>query len=153
MKRTLKPLFGLALVGLLLLIAGVASGCGAAAVAQSQPPDSVQKSTVAGQPSRLFLTFDAVQKVGIQTAAVKTASTSGTSQELVVPYSSILYDPNGQTWVFTNPQPLQFVRAAVTVDQLQGDTAYLSKGPAVGTLVVTVGAEELLGTEYGVDHE
>ena len=43
--------------------------------------------------------------------------------------------------------------SAVTVDQLQGDTAYLSKGPAVGTLVVTVGAEELLGTEYGVGHE
>jgi hypothetical protein len=153
MKRTLKPLFGMALIGLLLLIAAVASGCGASAVAEPQPPDSVQKSTVAGQPSLVYLTSDAVNKVGIQTVAVKIASSTGTTQELVVPYSSILYDPNGQAWVFTNPQALQFVRAAVTIDQIQGDYAYLSKGPAVGTLVVTVGAEELSGTEYGVGHE
>lgn len=151
--RTHRPLSMVALVGLLLLIAGVVSACGASAAAEAPPPDSVQKSAVAGEPSRLFLTADAVQKIGVQTVAVKVAASTGTAQTLVVPYSAILYDPTGQAWVFTNPQSLQFLRAAVTIDRIQGDDAYLSSGPAVGTVVVTVGAEELMGTESGVGHE
>jgi hypothetical protein len=71
----------------------------------------------------------------------------------VVPYAALLYDANGKTWVFTNPKPLVFVRAPVTINRITGDKVVLSAGPPVGTLVVTVGAEELLGTEYGVGHE
>lgn len=169
----------IALLALALIIAGVLSACGGSTEAAAQPPASVEKSAVAGQPSRLFLTLQAVQKIGIQTVAVETLSStatssttstfstatsspttttastvaSGAAQKLVIPYSAVVYDPTGQAWVFTNPQPLQFVRAPITIDQIQGDTAILSSGPAVGTLIVTVGAEELLGTEHGVGHE
>lgn len=169
----------MALIALALLVAGVLSACGGSDEPAAQPPASVEKSAVAGQPSRLFLTAQAVQKIGIQTVAISapsstvtssaasaystttsspaatTASTivSGAAQALLIPYSAVVYDPDGQAWVFTNPQPLQFVRAPITIDQIQGDTAILSSGPAVDTLIVTVGAEELLGTEYGVGHE
>ena len=44
-------------------------------------------------------------------------------------------------------------RAPITVDRVDGETAYLVKGPAVGTAVVTVGAPELYGAEYGVGGE
>ncbi len=62
-----------------------------------------------------------------------------------------MYDPEGGTWVYTNPEPLVFERAAITVDFIDGETAALLKGPAEGTLVVTVGSAELYGAEFGVD--
>jgi hypothetical protein len=37
--------------------------------------------------------------------------------------------------------------------RIDGDRAILSDGPAPGTEVVTVGAAELLGTEYEVGEE
>src|SRR5947208_8284376 len=67
----------------------------------------------------------------------------------VVPTSAVLYDAKGKTWVYTNPEPLVFVRHAVSIDYIDGDRAVLLDGPASGTAVVTVGAAELLGTEYG----
>jgi|SRR5947199_4224568 len=74
---------------------------------------------------------------------------SGTATRRVVPTSSVLYDAKGKTWVYINPAPLVFVRHAITVDHIDGDRVVLSDGPAPGTAVVTVGAAELLGTEYG----
>ena len=67
----------------------------------------------------------------------------------VVPTSAVLYDAKGKTWVYTNPEGLVFVRHAIRIDYIDGDRAVLSDGPASGTAVVTVGAAELLGTEYG----
>ena len=45
------------------------------------------------------------------------------------------------------------VRAPIQVASIQGDTAVLSDGPAPGTEVVTVGGEELLGTEFAIEGE
>jgi len=67
----------------------------------------------------------------------------------IVATSSVLYDAKGKTWVYTSPEPMVFVRHAITVDHIDGDRVVLSDGPAPGTAVVTVGAAELLGTEYG----
>lgn len=65
----------------------------------------------------------------------------------VVPYSAVLYDPQGKTWVYTSPEPLVFVRQPIVVDFIEGDRAVLKEGPAVGTEVVTAGAAELFGVE------
>jgi len=67
----------------------------------------------------------------------------------VVPYSAVLYDVHGETWVYTNPEPLVFVRRKVDVDYIEGDVAVLEDGPRSGTAVVTVGAALLFGTELG----
>ena len=74
---------------------------------------------------------------------------AGAGTRKVVPHAAVLYDAKGKTWVYTNPEPLVFVRHAVSVDYIDGDRVVLSDGPAPGTAVVTVGASELLGTEYG----
>jgi hypothetical protein len=42
-----------------------------------------------------------------------------------------------------------FQRADITVDRIEGERAILAKGPAPGTAVVTIGATELWGVEYG----
>jgi hypothetical protein len=69
-----------------------------------------------------------------------------------VPYSSLIYDAEGGTWVYTNPEPLRFVREEVTVQGIEEDVVVLSDGPAPGTHVVSVGAVELYGAEFGVGH-
>ncbi len=68
----------------------------------------------------------------------------------IVPYSSVLYDVRGNTWVYINPKPLVFVRHAIKVDFIEGDNAVLTDGPAIGTKVVSVGAPELFGAETGI---
>jgi hypothetical protein len=63
-----------------------------------------------------------------------------------------MYDTNGDTWTFTNPKPLVFVRQKVVVEDIDGDRVILSEGPAAGTMVVTVGAAELMGAEHKYGH-
>jgi hypothetical protein len=62
----------------------------------------------------------------------------------------VLYDEQGDTWTFTSPQPLTYVRQKISLDYIQGGKALLVDGPPAGTTVVTVGAPELLGAELGV---
>ena len=72
------------------------------------------------------------------------------AQQKIVPYAAVIYGLKGETWVYTNPEPLVFVRQSVSVDYIEGDLAILSKGPSAGTAVVTVGGAELYGAETGV---
>jgi hypothetical protein len=64
----------------------------------------------------------------------------------------VIYGAHGESWVYTSPEALTFVRHPVTVDYVEGDTAYLSDGPAGGTEVATVGVPELYGAEFEVGH-
>ena len=73
----------------------------------------------------------------------------GEGECLQVPYAAILYDINGGTWVYENSEPHVFTRRRVAVESISGDAACLSEGPAPGTAVVTDGAAELFGTEFG----
>ena len=71
---------------------------------------------------------------------------SGKPQK-VIPYSAVLYDARGNSWTYTNPEPLVFVRHRIDVEYIEGDRAVLKEGPATGTKVVTAGAAELFGVE------
>jgi multidrug efflux pump subunit AcrA (membrane-fusion protein) len=70
----------------------------------------------------------------------------------VIPYAALLYDADGSSWTYTNPEPLVFVRHRVSVDHIVNDLAVLSEGPPSGTPVVTVGASELFGAEFRIGH-
>ncbi|HYX83727.1 MAG TPA: hypothetical protein VE777_02055 [Gaiellales bacterium] len=70
-----------------------------------------------------------------------------------IPYSAVIYGVEGGTWTYTAVGPLTFVRAPIAVASLQGGMAVLEKGPPRGTEVVTVGGEELLGTEFAIEGE
>jgi hypothetical protein len=71
----------------------------------------------------------------------------------VIPYSAVVYDTDGSTWAYVNTAAKTYERKPITVTEIDGTTALLSAGPAVGTAVVTVGAAELLGTEYDISGE
>jgi len=76
-------------------------------------------------------------------------SRSGTWR-IIIPYSAVIYDVNGDAWVYTNPEPLVFIRQSVSIDYIEGDLAFLTEGSSAGTNVVTVGGAELYGAETGV---
>lgn len=101
--------------------------------------------------SRIVLTERAAERLDIQTAGVTEQQVDGQAR-LVAPYSSIIYDPDGSTWVYTSPEPLVYVRHAVTIEAIRGEEAILAEGPKVGTKVVSVGGALLYGTEHGVGH-
>jgi len=98
----------------------------------------------------IILTQKAIERIGLQTAMVTEMHHSPV--RLIVPYSSILYDAQGQVWVYTSPKPFTFVRHKVEVDFIEGDFVYLLEGPPVGTKIVTVGATEVYGAEFEVGH-
>jgi hypothetical protein len=99
--------------------------------------------------SSVTLTADAARRLGIRTAAVRREGASRT----VVPYGAVLYDAGGATFTYTSPRPRVFVRAPITVVRIDGANAVLSRGPPVGTAVVTVGSQELYGSEYEVEED
>ena len=99
--------------------------------------------------SSVTLTKDAAKRLGIQTATVRREG----AQRTVVPYGAVLYDAGGATFTYTSPKPRVFVRAPITVVRIDGADAVLSRGPPVGTPVVTVGSQELYGSEYEVEED
>jgi hypothetical protein len=106
--------------------------------------------------SRITLTALAAERLGIETAKVETTriggagGSTGTSAKSSIPFSAVIYDANGRGWTYTNPEPLVFMRERIVVDREVGKVAFLNDGPPPGTTVVTVGAQELWGTEYEV---
>ena len=99
--------------------------------------------------NKLTLEKKAVDRLGIATATVDNLAPPVAGQS-VVPYSALIYDANGQASVYTNPAPLEYVRAPVNVVIVIGNNAVLSQGPPLGTPVVTVGAAELFGIDSGI---
>lgn len=97
---------------------------------------------------KVVLTQKAAERLDIKTGPVIVDSAG----VLSTPYASVLYDVKGNTWVYTNPEPLVYVRHAITVMSIKGPLALLKTGPAAGTAVVVVGASELYGAESGVGH-
>jgi hypothetical protein len=103
--------------------------------------------------SRVILTARAAQRLDIQMAPAFEAQVAPAGlQRRVVPYAAVLYDAQGNTWVYTSPEPQVFVRYPINVDYIDGDRAVLSDGPPPGTQVVIAGAAELFGTEFEIGH-
>jgi len=94
--------------------------------------------------SNTDLSYRPGQRVGV------TLTVKGTEQSLVVPYSSIVYDMYGGAWVYENTEPHLYVRQRVELRYVLDELAILSRGPAIGAKIVTAGAAELFGTEFGV---
>jgi ABC-type oligopeptide transport system substrate-binding subunit len=147
---------------LLLLVAALALGVAACSRGHTEEAsegyrDAKVEPVEGTDLSRVTLSQQAADRLGIQTTAVREQRVAVPGQPAamhkVIPYAAVLYDESGDTWTFTSPQPLTYLRQPIKVDVIEGDMAVLSEGPAVGTTVVTVGAAELLGTELGVGEE
>src|SRR5215204_2725525 len=92
--------------------------------------------------------FDAVsaKRIGLQTAPIRQDR-----RKEIMPYAALIYDAEGDTYAYTAPKPLTYVRQEIEIDHYDGDSVVLSDGPPVGTEVVTVGVDEVYGTEFEVE--
>jgi hypothetical protein len=134
-------------VGLALIVAGVAlSGCTEVEPAEEAGYEPAKVQDVEGSElKQVTLTAEGAERTGLQTAPVRRSG-----DHRVVPYTALIYDGEGRTFVYTAQQPRSFLRAAVVVDRIEGDRVLLADGPAAGSRVVTVGATEVYGTELDV---
>jgi hypothetical protein len=101
--------------------------------------------------SRVTLTDAAMRRTDVRTTELVEEQVNGSVQK-VVPYSSIIYDPHGKTWVYTSPEPNTFVRAPIDIDRIEGDRVLLHDGPPAGTQVASLGVAEIYGSEFEVGH-
>jgi len=125
----------------ILIIASLLSAC-APKSEKVEKIEPFQLEVIEGSDfQRVILTEKAAQRLDIQTAPV-----NGN----VIPYAAVLYGLNGETWTYTNPEPLVFVRQPIVIDHIEGDSAFLSQGLDTGTAVVVIGVAELYGAEVGV---
>jgi hypothetical protein len=131
-----------AMLGTVLMV----SGCKVDKIEDKHHPAKLEETDQKGI-MRVVLEARAVERIGLQTTQV--VEEAGRT---VIPYGAIMYDTKGDTWTFTNPQPLTFVRHKVVVENIEGDRVTLSEGPPAGTTVVTVGATELMGAEHKYGH-
>jgi len=140
------------LILIVILLAVSLSACAPAAVPEDETKPVTLDPIAGTDLNRLTLTADASKRLDIQTAKVREADVSG-AKGIAIPYAAVLYEANGNTWVYVNVAPLVFVRQAIVIDSIQGDEAILSKGPDSGSSVVTVGAAELYGSESEFEEE
>jgi multidrug efflux pump subunit AcrA (membrane-fusion protein) len=71
------------------------------------------------------------------------------AESLTVPWSAVVFDVNGGTWVYENTAVRTYTRRRVVVRYVVGSDAVLEHWNWPGTRVVAEGAQELFGAETG----
>ena|SRR5215212_6008664 len=143
-----------ACAGLVLIAAGVSlSACSQTSTGgyeADKPAGPVFKVEPIKGTEVALVKFSALgaKKVGLQTAVIRRDG-----EQKVMPYAALLYDSEGKAFAYTSPKPLTFVRKKVKVERVEGDRVMLAEGPPAGARVVTTGADEVYGTEFGVEEE
>jgi hypothetical protein len=126
-------------------VAGCSSGGSTAA---SQPPTASLETTSHGVS--VVLTPLGAQRIALRTGH----ALAGPGGQLTVPYDALVYEPSGDPAVYVATRSLTFTRYLVQVTSIVGETVYLKPGSlAANSIVVTQGAEELLGVQNGVGEE
>jgi hypothetical protein len=139
------------IAALLVTVGLTVAGCGGSAqgaAGEALAEVATVTSPSDGGPAVVTLAEAAEKRLDIQTTAVTTGPDG-----LTVPYSAVVYEPDGSTWVYTQTEALTYQRAAITIGAIHGDEVTLDDGPPVGTQVVSQGAAELVGVETGIDGE
>lgn len=127
--------------GLLVLAVGAAGCAQAEGSSESSGDPAAQIVEVEGSDTdQVVLEQRAESRIGLEMTAVGAT----------VPYSALIYGPDGTTYVYTRPVAHTYQRVPVEVADIRGDDVTLRSGPAVGEQVVTVGSAELYGVEQGI---
>jgi cobalt-zinc-cadmium efflux system membrane fusion protein len=127
-------------------LADKATSPGVAAKKAAAPPSAVPLSTT------VDLYFEIPNPSGTYRPGERITAElprRGETKSLVVPWSAIMHDIHGGTWLYEQTAEHTFVRRRVQVQYVSGTSAVLKEGPKPGTKVVTAGVVELFGTEFG----
>ena len=129
---------------LLLFMMAAALGltaCGPRTTTITKIEPATLKEIEGSELQQVILTEKAAERIGLETVQ---------PQRMVVPYAAVIYDTEGNTWVYTNPETLTFVRVPVEIDYIEGDQAFLVSEFGSDAPIVTVGVIEIYGAETGV---
>jgi hypothetical protein len=75
--------------------------------------------------------------------------TTGVASGLMVSTSAVLRDAYGGEWVYARTAPHVYERRRIEINATNGEQVMIARGLTVGAEVVTAGAAELFGTEFG----
>jgi hypothetical protein len=137
----------------LLVVAGLAavqfSACSGVTEEEAAGDEAASVEPIKGTSyNTITLSAEAAERLGIETGTI-----SEKGGRKVIPYAAVSYTPNGSAFTYTSPADRTYVRKPITVKTVRAGQAILSKGPPVGTAVVTVGTAELFGAEYEFEPE
>jgi hypothetical protein len=123
------------------------AGCGSGSTtsAKTPPPKGPTVKQEPGGVKSITLQEIEVKRLGIEIAEV-----SKTDAGITMPYASLLYDPTGKEWAYKSDGGTSFVRTPLKVKTIEGDKVILAEGPPAGTKLVTKGAVQLYGIDFGV---
>lgn len=96
---------------------------------------------------RVIFDAEAAERTGLKTVPIR-----HDGQQKVIPFDAVVYTADGNSYAYTAPEPLTYVRKEIEIDHVDGNSVMLSDGPPAGTEVVTVGSAEVYGTEFEVAH-
>ncbi len=130
------------------VLAATVAGCSSGGSTASRPPTASLEKTSHGVS--VVLTPLGAQRIALRTGH----ALAGPGGQLTVPYDALVYEPSGDPAVYVATRSLTFTRYLVPVTSIVGETVYLKAGSlAANSIVVTRGAEELLGVQNGVGEE
>jgi RND family efflux transporter MFP subunit len=127
---------------------GATAGAGGRTATPIAAPPTADLATAGVDLFYRLANADASLRPG-QRVSVRVPLAAG-AEHLVVPRGAVLFDALGGSWVYEAKGGGDFARQRITLIDTVGETAVLGQGPAPGTRVVTTGAAELFGTEFGV---
>lgn len=87
--------------------------------------------------------FQVGQKVSV------TLTQKGSQSGLTIPFSAVVYDIDGGTWIYRQVAPHTYARKRVLISRVMGAKAILAQGIEPESKIVYSGAAELFGTEFG----
>jgi predicted small secreted protein len=134
------------IVAALLAVPLLLAACGGTANDGAGADPAAVEQVKGTDITRVKLTAEAARLLGVRTERVRS---EGAGSRMVIPYDAVLYDADGGTWTYTSPNPLVYQRADIAIARIDGVSAILTRGPPAGTQVVTAGAPEIWGVEYG----
>jgi len=135
-------------VGILALLGTACGGAVADEYVVENDPGHTEK--IKGTHKvRVVLEQSAADRLQIDTSRIERA---GKATGTVVPSAAVFVGTDGQWWVYTTDEPLEYMRHKIDIVRQTGSQAFLSSGPPPGTEVVTVGVAELFGVEAEVGH-
>jgi multidrug efflux pump subunit AcrA (membrane-fusion protein) len=135
-----------------LATALAAIGCGLTLAACDEVPSNLREAQpykvqpIKGTDRNTVTMADATASL----LPVQTTDVRSSGKRKVVPHEALIYNPDGDAFVYTKPKAETYVRRPVRVERVEGKRVWLTAGPEAGTTIVTTGAAELLATEYEI---
>ena len=88
----------------------------------------------------------------MQRVSVTLNTQSKSNKALTLPWSAVVFDVYGGSWVYTQQSKNLYERKRVFLDYVSGNQAIISDGPPEGSKIVVNGALELFSVETGFAH-